>query len=74
MEVVNTNTFKSNQTEGASNICYAITWKIHLIIYLLECMRNPKGIPVCIYFRKEGHTFIQIAKFTLIEQLTEMER
>ena len=27
----------------------------------------------CVCFRKEGHNFIQHAKFTLIEQLIEME-
>ena len=34
---------------------------------------NPKAIPVCLYFRKEGHNFIQHAKFTLIEQLTDTD-
>ena len=28
---------------------------------------------MCVHFRKEGHNFIQHAKFTLIEELTEME-
>ena len=32
---------------------------------------NPKPLPACVYSRKEGHNFIQYAKFTLIEQLTE---
>ena len=32
---------------------------------------NPKAVPACIHFRKEGHNFIQHAKFTLTEQLTE---
>ena len=34
-------------------------------------MSNPKAVPACIHFRKEGHNFIQHAKFTLTEQLTE---
>ena len=34
-------------------------------------MSNPKTIPTCVYFRKEGHNFIQHAKFTLMEQVTE---
>ena len=36
-------------------------------------MSNPKAIPACITFTKEGHNFIQHAKFTLIELLTESE-
>ena len=34
---------------------------------------NPKGIPACVHFRKEGRNFIQHAKFTLIVPLTETE-
>ena len=36
-------------------------------------MSNPKAIPACVHFRKEGYNFIQHAKFTLIEQLNETE-
>ena len=36
-------------------------------------MSKPKAILACAHFRKEGHNFIQHAKFTLIEQLTETE-
>ena len=32
---------------------------------------NPKAIPACVHFRKEGHHSIQHAKFTLIYQLTK---
>ena len=95
MQVVNSNTFKSNQTKRISIICHTITCKSQWIFYLLECIvcdiqyvgksetgfnirlnnhrkdvSNPKAIPACVHFRKEGHSFIQHAKFTLIEQLT----
>ena len=36
-------------------------------------MSNPKALPGYIYFRKEGHNFIQHVKFTLIEELTKKE-
>ena len=36
-------------------------------------MSNPKAIPVCIQFRKEGDNFIQHAKFILIDHVTKME-
>ena len=36
-------------------------------------MSNAKVTPACVHFRKERHNFIQHAKFTLIEQLTETE-
>ena len=36
-------------------------------------MNNPKPIPACVHFRKEGYNCIQHAKFTVIEQLTKME-
>ena len=36
-------------------------------------MSNAKVTPACVHFRKEQHNFIQHAKFTLIEQLTETE-
>ena len=32
---------------------------------------NLKAITACIRFRKDGHNFIQHAKFTLIEPLTQ---
>ena len=98
MQVVNTNTFRSNQTKRVFNIYHTITCKGQRIIYLLECilcniqyvgksetsfnirlnnhqknMSNPKAIPACVHFRKEGQNFIQHAKFTLIEQLTKTE-
>ena len=94
--MVNTNTFKSNQTKRVFNINHTITCKSQWITYLLECIlcniqfvgksensfnirlnnhrkdvSNPKAIPACVHFRKEGHNVIQHAKFTLIEQLTE---
>ena len=34
---------------------------------------SPKSIPAYVHFRKEGHNFIQHAKFTVIEQLAETE-
>ena len=34
---------------------------------------NAKAIPADIHFRKEGHKFIQHAKFTLLWQLTKTE-
>ena len=34
-------------------------------------LNHPKAIPACVHFRKEGHNFIQHAKFTLTEQPTE---
>ena len=33
---------------------------------------NPKAIPACNYFKIHGHNFMKHAKFTLIEQLTEI--
>ena len=36
-------------------------------------MNNPKAIPACVHFRKEGHNFIKHAKLNLIEQLIETE-
>ena len=36
-------------------------------------MSKPKAIPACVHFRKEGHNFIQHAKFTLIDHLPEKE-
>ena len=38
MQVVNTNTFKSNQTKRIFNIYHTITCKSQWIIYLLECI------------------------------------
>ena len=99
MQVVNTNSFRSNQTKRVSTyIIHTITCKSQWIIYLLECIlcniqyvgksetnfnirfnnhwkgvRHQKAIPACVQFRKEGHNFIQHAKFTLIEQLSETE-
>ena len=99
MQMVNTNSFRSNQTKRVSTyIIHTITCKSQWIIYLLECIlcniqyvgksetnfnirfnnhwkgvRHQKAIPACVQFRKEGHNFIQHAKFTLIEQLTETE-
>ena len=35
-------------------------------------VNNPKAIPVCNHFKMNGHNFMKHAKFTLIEQLTEM--
>ena len=34
-------------------------------------VRKPKAIQACVHFRKEGHNFIQNAKFTLLKPLTE---
>ena len=98
MQMINTNTFKSNKKKRFFNIYQTITCKNKWIIYSLECMlynlqyigksetsihirlnnhrkevSNPKAIPACIHFRKEGHSFIQYTKFALIEQLTETE-
>ena len=36
-------------------------------------MSNPKAIPACIHFRKEGHNFIQHANLPSIEQFIETE-
>ena len=33
---------------------------------------NPKAIPACNHFKIHGHNFMKHAKFTLIEQLTEI--
>ena len=33
---------------------------------------NPKVIPACNHFKIHGHNFMKHAKFTLIEQLTEI--
>ena len=33
---------------------------------------NPKAIPACSHFKMHGHNFMKHAKFTLIEQLTEI--
>ena len=46
--------------------------KINLNIHCKD-VNNPKAIPACIHFRKEGHNFIEYAKFTLIKQLNETE-
>ena len=35
-------------------------------------VNNPKVIPVCNHFKMNGHNFMKHAKFTLIEQLTEI--
>ena len=35
-------------------------------------VKNPKVIPVCNHFKMNGHNFMKHAKFTLIEQLTEI--
>ena len=35
-------------------------------------VNNPKAIPACNHFKMHGHNFMKHAKFTLIEQLTEM--
>ena len=33
---------------------------------------NPKAIPACNHFKIHGHNIMKHAKFTLIEQLTEI--
>ena len=33
---------------------------------------NPKAIPACNHFKIHSHNFMKHAKFTLIEQLTEI--
>ena len=33
---------------------------------------NPKAIPACNHFKIHGHNFVKHAKFTSIEQLTEL--
>ena len=38
MQVVNTNTFKSNQTKRVFNIYHTITCQSQWIMYLLECI------------------------------------
>ena len=35
-------------------------------------VNNPKAIPACNHFKIDGHNFMKHAKFTLIEQLTEI--
>ena len=41
---------------------------------LRKDMGNPKAVPACVYFRNEGHKFMQHAKFTLREQSTETKK
>ena len=38
MQVVNTNAFRSNQTNRVFNIYHTLTYKSQWIIYLLECI------------------------------------
>ena len=35
-------------------------------------VNNPKAIPACNHFKMHGHNFMKHAKFTVIEQLTEI--
>ena len=37
-------------------------------------VNNPKAIPACNHCRIHGHKFMKHAKFTLIEQLTEISK
>ena len=37
-------------------------------------VNNPKAIPACNHFKMHGHNFMKHAKFTLIEQLTEISK
>ena len=40
--------------------------------YHRKDVNNPKAIPACNLFKIHGHNFMKHAKFTLIEQLTEI--
>ena len=56
------------QYVGKSETSFNVRLKNHR-----KDVSNPKAIPTCVHFRKEGHNFIQHVKFTLIDQLTETE-
>ena len=94
-QVLNTQTFTSQQAKRTVNIFHKLAWKSQYIIYLIECIlckiqyagksgtpfnsrlnnhkkdvNNSKVIPACNQIH--GHNSIKHAKFTLIEQLTEI--
>ena len=87
-QVLNTQTFMSQQTNRTFNIFHKLTCKSQYVIYLMECIlktpfnlklynhrknvNNLKAIPTCNHFKMHGHNFMKHAKFTLIEQLTEI--
>ena len=96
-QVLNTQTFTSQQTKRTFNIFHKLTWKSQYVVYLMECIlckiqyigksetpfnlrlqnhrkdiNSPKAIPACNHFKIHGHNFMKHAKFTLIEQLTEI--
>ena len=96
-QVLNTQTFMSQQTKRTFNIFYKLICKSQYVIYLMEpilCkiqyvgksetpfnlrlknhrkdVNNPKAIPASNHFKIHGHNFMKHAKFTLIEQLTEI--
>ena len=54
----------------------------YLVVFLIsswqlfdhqKSVSNPNVIATCIHFEKEEHNFIQHARFTFMEQLTETE-
>ena len=54
-----------------------ICWKIQDPFYLRlnnhgKDVNNAKTIPACNHFNRQDHNFMERAKFTLIEQLTEI--
>ena len=95
--VIDTSTFRSNQTQQLYTIFHKLNCKSKFIIYLMECasckvqyvgkaetpfnirlnnhrkdVNNPKSIPADLHFRKPEHSFNLHAKFTLIEQLSNI--
>ena len=96
-QVLNAQTFMSQQTKRTFNIFHKLTCKSQYVIYLMECILykiqyvgksetrfnlrlnnhrkdvyNLKAIPACNQFKIHGHNLMKHAKFTLIEQLTEI--
>ena len=96
-QVLNTQTFMSQQTKRTFNILHKLTCQSQYVIYLMECIlckiqyvgksktlfnlrlnnhrkdvNNPKAIPASNHFKIHGHNLMKHAKFTLIEQLTEI--
>ena len=96
-QIVNTQTFMSEQTKRTFNIFHKLTCKSQYVIYLLGCILckiqyigkskipfnlrltnhrkdviNQQAIPACHHFKIHDHIVMKHAKFTLIEQLTEI--
>ena len=87
-EVLNTQTFMSQQTKRMFNIFDKLTAKVDMLSIGWNAyyetpfnlrlnnhrkdVNNSKVIPACNHFKIHGHNFMKHAKFTLIEQLTEI--